>query len=898
MPWKAWGQSCSKHCCRWWRSDVPAPWERYVTAARAAAGPATSPDPSPAEEPGGAGAPARERAPERAPAEAQARARVQRADFRLVPSALAGWTAAWVGARIAPSASGLTALGLLTSAVLLLALRRGGRRRSLRAAAVAFALPILAAAVVLAAAGARMSSATAGPVGQAIAGGATVVAELEVTGEPKALARPDVHTGSDRVAVAATIRAAASNGLLFEAAAPVLVLGDRAWLALQVGERVRAAGTLREAEPGDSVVATFSTGAPPVKTAAGSLLRPGSGGGAGSSPGPQAVRERFRAAAGWLWPEAAGLVPGMVVGDRSAIPAGLDAAMKATGLTHLTAVSGTNCSLILGGVLLLCRSVRLPRRVAAAAAAAALLGFVWVVGPDASVLRAAVMGAIGLAAVLPGRPGKPGAALCAAVVLLLAADPWLATGYAFVLSVLATAGLVLFGGRCATWLRRWLPGWLARAVAVPLAAQLFCGPVLVLLQPQLTVYAVPANVLAAPLVGVVTIAGTASLVVLPLLPPAAGVLTGVAGVAAQAVGGIALVFAALPGAALPWPEGAGGVVLMAALSVAGFCLLAAASHRSAAVSAVRRAGGRAARAAPRWLRRRAGLQAAAKCAALFVATALVAAALAAIPVGAGWLKDQRRWTIVACDVGQGDGLVVRTAAHSALVIDAGPDPVPMRRCLDDLAVTTVDIFVITHFHADHYGGTAGVLAGRKVRAALASAAGGPVPKTVDDQLRGAGVPLERASEGRSGTTGSVDWRVLWPVAPLPPPAAVPPNPNDSSIVLNVEAAGSDGSRLSALMTGDIEEDAAARLLARGRLAAVDVLKVAHHGARNGGSDIIRSSRAALALVSVGAGNDYGHPAPATLEALTRFRAQVARTDQQGRIYVDKEAGVLEWSGSK
>ncbi|MBT1001704.1 ComEC/Rec2 family competence protein [Paenarthrobacter sp. DKR-5] len=887
---------------------MPAPWERYVAAARAAAGPAASPDPPPAVEPDGADAPAGERAPERAraearapervPAEARAPERAQRADFRLVPSALAGWTAAWVGARIAPSASGLTALGLLTSAVLLLALCRGGRRRSLRAAAVAFALPLLAAAVVLAAAGARMSAATAGPVGQAIAGGATVIAELEVTGEPKALVRPDVHTGSDRVAVAATIRAAASNGLLFEAAAPVLVLGDRAWLALQAGERVRAAGTLREAEPGDSVVATFSPGAPPVKTAAGSLLRPG-GGGAGSSPGPQAVRERFRAAAGWLWPEAAGLVPGMVVGDRSAIPAGLNAAMKETGLTHLTAVSGTNCSLVLGAVLLLCRSVRLPRRVAAAAAAAALLGFVWVVGPDASVLRAAVMGGIGLAAVLPGRPGKPGAALCAAVVLLLAADPWLATGYAFVLSVLATAGLVLFGGRCATWLHRWLPGWLARAVAVPLAAQLFCGPVLVLLQPQLTVYAVPANVLTAPLVGVVTIAGTASLVVLPLLPPAAAVLTGAAGVAAQAVGGIALVFAALPGAALPWPEGAGGVALMAALSVAGFCLLAAASHHSAAVSAVRRAGSRAGRAAPRrWLRRRAGLRAAAKYAALFVATALVAAALAAIPVGAGWLKDQRRWTIVACDVGQGDGLVVRTAPHSALVIDAGPDPVPMRRCLDDLAVTTVDLFVITHFHADHYGGTAGVLAGRKVRAALASAAGGPVPKTVDDQLRGAGVPLERASEGRSGTTGSVDWRVLWPVAPLPPPAAVPPNPNDSSIVLNVEAAGSDGSRLSALMTGDIEEDAAARLLARGRLAAVDVLKVAHHGARNGGSDVIRSSRAALALVSVGAGNDYGHPAPATLQALSHFRVQVARTDLQGRIYVDKEAGVLEWSGSK
>jgi competence protein ComEC len=237
-------------------------------------------------------------------------------------------------------------------------------------------------------------------------------------------------------------------------------------------------------------------------------------------------------------------------------------------MTHLTAVSGANCSLILGALLLAARSVRLPRLPAAAAALAGLALFVLMVGPDASVLRAALMGAIGLLSLTGGRAGRGLSFLSLAVIGLLMAEPALGTSFGFLLSVLATLGIVVAGPPIMEWLPPVVPRWLAAGLAVPLSAQLLCGPVIVLLQPQFSSYALLANMVAAPLVAPVTILGTAAVPMVPLAPWLATVPVALAGGCSAGVAAVARFFAALPGAALPWPEGVFGAATMASFSAA------------------------------------------------------------------------------------------------------------------------------------------------------------------------------------------------------------------------------------------------------------------------------------------------------------------------------------------
>ncbi|UKA56952.1 ComEC/Rec2 family competence protein [Arthrobacter sp. FW306-2-2C-D06B] len=230
-------------------------------------------------------------------------------------------------------------------------------------------------------------------------------------------------------------------------------------------------------------------------------------------------------------------------------------------------MSGANCSLILGGLVLLARSFRLARGIAAVAALGGLAAFVMMVGPDASVLRAAVMGAIGLSALSAGRRGRSLGFLCLAVTGLLILDPSLGTSIGFLLSVLATLGIVLLARPIASWAPAWIPSWLASAVAVPLAAQLLCSPVIVALQPQFSSFSLLTNIAVAPFVAPVTILGTIAVPLVPLFPWLAVVPIAVAGVSAEMVAAIARFFAGLPGAALPWPEGPTGIVTMIIWSV-------------------------------------------------------------------------------------------------------------------------------------------------------------------------------------------------------------------------------------------------------------------------------------------------------------------------------------------
>lgn len=490
------------------------------------------------------------------------------------------WGASLAGLWLTPEVLAVLCLGLAALGVLLLARLRGrtpavrpqGRRSFRATSAIALLLAAAAAAHSSVAASQRFD----GPLAEAIAGGKTAVALVEVAGAPRPLGRPGLAGPPERWSVPVLTREVATGGVVLRTRALLVVMGGGAWANLVPGQAVRATGKLRPADPGRYEAGTLAASSAPGPA----------DGGSGLENAAKDLRSRFVSAAAFLAPDAAGLLPGMVTGDTSALDEGLENAMKAVGMTHLTAVSGANCSLVLGALLLACRRMRMPRAPAAAAALAGLGLFVVLVGPDASVLRAAVMGAVAVAALAGGRRGRGLSFLCLAVMGLLLVDPGLGGSFGFLLSVLATLGIIVLGRRIIDWTPAPIPRWAAAAVAVPLSAQLLCGPVIVLLQPQFSTYSLLANVAASPLVAPVTLLGTAAVPLIVLAPWPATFLIAVSGTFSAGVAGIARFSSQLPGASLPWPEGLPGLLSMLLLSLLTFAAVWAAMRPGAAARTV------------------------------------------------------------------------------------------------------------------------------------------------------------------------------------------------------------------------------------------------------------------------------------------------------------------------
>ncbi|MHC6220951.1 ComEC/Rec2 family competence protein [Arthrobacter sp. MMS24-S77] len=508
-----------------------------------------------------------------------------RVDLRLVPSAVLAWAIS-VGTAFLPSLWTVVVCVALLVAVCLLLSTLSGAPRSLRTFPATLAIACLFGAAVAAHAAMEAGPRQDGPVAGAAASRDSVVIHLVIVGEPRELGTDS--RGSGRWAVPAEVMDIATDGQLIHSRTRILLTGGQGWDQVVTGQEVRTAGKLKPAKAGQSEAGVLAAATPPLEPDARQDPKGRQNPEAhGNIPhGPAQLKKQFSSAAEWLHGDAAGLLPGMVTGDTTGLDESLEAAMKATGTTHLTAVSGANCSLILGGLVLLARSLRLPRSASAIVALAGLAAFVMMVGPDASVLRAAVMGAIGLTALSGGRRGRSLGFLCLAITGLLILDPSLGMSVGFLLSVLATLGIVLLAKPIASWAPAWVPSWIASAIAVPLSAQLLCSPVIVALQPQFSSYSLLTNIAVAPFVAPVTILGTIAVPLVPLVPWLAAIPMAIAGASAGMVAVIARLFAGLPGAALPWPEGPMGITTMLLWSVVTILLVWLVLHPAWASNAV------------------------------------------------------------------------------------------------------------------------------------------------------------------------------------------------------------------------------------------------------------------------------------------------------------------------
>jgi competence protein ComEC len=375
-----------------------------------------------------------------------------------------------------------------------------------------------------------------------------------------------LHVGRDahgRAADGTVVMAAPVHVVVF-AARPHDERAASAGGRLGVGTVVRLSAAVRQADPADRAAylllargALEATAAPTGASGVADALRAGLARAAAVLPGPGAQ-----------------LLPGLAIGDVSAVAPALAQSMKDSSLTHLTAVSGANCAVIVGLVLVLTAALGLRRPARAAASLMALGAFVVLVTPQPSVRRAAVMAAVLILSSASGRPSRGLPALSLAVLALLAGDPWLARDLGFALSVLATAGLLVLAPPLADRLARRMPRRLADALSIPVAAQVACQPVLLVLQPGLPVHGVLANLLAEPAAAPATIGGLVACVLLPVWPAAGGLVLHLAWLPAAWIAAVASVISGLPGGNVPWPTGAGGVVALVVASALAVAAIA------------------------------------------------------------------------------------------------------------------------------------------------------------------------------------------------------------------------------------------------------------------------------------------------------------------------------------
>jgi competence protein ComEC len=768
-------------------------------------------------------------------------------DLRLVPSALLSWLVALLGLAVGwQAASAACCLGGLVAVVTLVAASRRPAARRGRCWGIFAAAGCVAAVGLVVAI--QCFQLARHPLRHAADRSAAATVRIVLSGDPAPVlsARSAGYGGRPggvtQVSIPAELVEARAEGGRWTVGGHLLLLAPRqGWSELLPGTEIIASGLLAPATRADLTVALLrARGTPQVLGRAPWWQR-----------AADVLRDGLRSASASALPQrSAELLPGLAVGDTSTQSWTLREEFRTTGLTHLTAVSGANVVIVCGAVFGLLALVRAGPRTRVVCASAALVAFVLLARPSPSVLRAAVMGGVGLLAVLVGRRRPVLPALAASVVGLLLIDPVLAADPGFALSVLATAGLVLLAPGWSARLRGLgLPPGMAEALAVPSAAHLVTAPIIAGLSGQVSVVAVVANLAVAPVVAPATVLGVLAAVLSPIGPAPARLCAWLAGPAVGWLVAVAHWGAAIPAGTLPWPSGVPGAVLLAAVVFGAVVLLR--------------------------LRRLRAL----------IVAALLGALLVLVPtrfVTPGWPAPG--WAMVTCDVGQGDALVFATGRPgTGVLVDTGTENGEVDACLTRLGIGVLSLVVLTHMHADHMGGLAAALAGRSVGAIAV----GPVRlpgwalRQVQEIAAGRRTPVLELHRGQRLSWPALTLDVLGPVYP-----SFDIDPEDGTDVNNTSLVMRASTPIGrVLLAGDIELRAQDALLSEGTDLRAEVLKVPHHGSRNTSPAFLAAVRPQLALISVGAGNPYGHPNASLLAQLRRHGALVRRTDESGDLAV-------------
>ncbi len=541
--------------------------------------------------------------------------------------------------------------------------------------------------------------------------------------------------------------------------------------------------------------------------------------------------------------DAGSLIPGIVLGDRSLQSPSFILAMRRVGFSHLTAVSGANFSIVSAFLLWLTQWIFRKRRSRIIFTALVLFGFVFLVRPSPSVLRAGVMAAVVLFARSEGEKSHSVPALGLAISLLLLLDPFQGVDPGFVLSVLATSGIIFLAPSITKKLTRWLPEPIAQMVAISTSATLMCTPVIVGLSGQISLVTIPANVVVAPLIAPLTILGF----IAALISPFSGLLS-------HFIINLAYPFSWCITTLAQWAGQFPVIGLTRGWIGAGASLLATTLGCWIFI---------------RWKKARKKI----------LIVVVIFFTVQYLPV-AQWPGSG--WGALQCDVGQGDALLIATAPRHAILLDVGPDLHLIDRCLSAAGITTIDLLVLSHFHADHVEGLSGVMKGRIISQLWISPNAQPIMESERVKELLLNVPTTIVSKAMvARLSNQMTIRVLWPMQTIRTFESLPGDGsavNNSSITLLIEIG-----TVKIFVGGDIEPPAQADILRSNQIPRVDILKVSHHGSAYQDQGLMKALSPKVAVISVGAGNSYGHPSLETIASLENLGAVVKRTDRDGAL---------------
>ena len=562
--------------------------------------------------------------------------------------------------------------------------------------------------------------------------------------------------------------------------------------------------------------------------------------------------------------EEGALLRAIVLGDRSGLSETTVTAFRDSGTYHILAISGLNVSLLAGAFLLLLRGVRVPRRASAAAAVLLVVFYAALAGGSPSVIRAAVMTAAVLIALMLERQADLFNSLGLAALLLLAVNPLSLFDAGFQLTFAATTAIALVADRLTLAHLPRPARWLLLSLAVSAAATLGTLPILAVHFQRVSLSGVLANLAIVPLSGVLTALGMLEALVLALHPAGLPGLADLLRLVAASQVGAALLFAALP---------------LATLQVYPPTLLMIGTYYGLALSL-------AVRSLTRWRLPLAGL---------------LAVALLGQVGWKVWPSRASALTVTFLDVGEGDSILVEAPGGVFILVDGGGVYDDRFDVGDRIVVpyilsrwrSRLDLVVLTHPQPDHLNGLQAVL--RRLTVAEVWESGipslAPAYRFLVETLRARGVPLRAVAAGATRRLGAeTDLTVLHPPAGLfaPRRGSRASRVNNNSVVLLLRHGDQ---RL--LLTGDIEAEAETHLVANGPLHPVTALKVPHHGSRTSSTaaflDAIRPS---VAVIQVGFANRFGHPHPDVLARLQGVGARVFRTDRHGAVRLLLNGGSL------
>lgn len=565
-----------------------------------------------------------------------------------------------------------------------------------------------------------------------------------------------------------------------------------------------------------------------------------------------------------LSPEAAGLLHGMLLGQREDLTELSADELEKAGVAHLLSVSGMHLYFWLALFLGVGRLLHLPGPLLSALSAPVVVLFILLSGARAPALRAGITALLALVGRWWRRPVRGENLLGTAASLLLLIKPLEIFAPGFWLSFAAYTGVVVLfpvweqalgGFRYKRFLSPLLLSLAAQVGVFPLLLRFFGGASL--LAPVSNLFLVPVGAAAVQVGLTAAVAGSVFLPAARLLNAGNEIILGIFRRMVKFFAGYSG-YISLP----PWPLP----------SVIAFYLLVAIITWAMVKNPVT---GR--RRIP-----------------LFYPLVILALVILA-GVSAGWAaRTDRALTVVVFDVGQGDSLLVTTPDGLRMMIDGGTAEGFARGVQPYLkanAVDRIDLLVLTHPHEDHLGGLLKML--EEGGPVVGEILDGGYPHTTRsyqrflELVKEKGILYHRAVRGAAFRLGKLKGLVLNP--PEQYLSGTGSDVNNNSVVLLLEY---DSVRL--LLAGDLEKEGEKELIsAYGGSLRANLLKVGHHGSSGaGGEEWIARVRPEAAVISVGRDNPFGHPSPQVLNDLERSKARVFRTDRDGRLVIRVKKGEI------